>query len=69
MGEDEEDVELINLVLAEVAKDPLAIDLQISLFQSALLNYRHDSLLRTFPPGYVNENGEKNIEDLVCFLF
>ena len=55
----------VDNVLSKVRKDAFAADLQISLFMSALHNYRHDSLLRPFPPGYLHENGEKNIEALV----
>ena len=61
----EEESDFVDNVLHKVRKDPSAADLQISLFISALYNYRHDSLLRPFPPRYLHENGEKNIEELV----
>lgn len=55
---------VVDSVLSKVRKDPFAADLQISLFMSALQNYRHDSLVRPFPPGYFHESGEKNTDAL-----
>ena len=55
----------VDNVLSKVRKDPFAVDLQVSLFMSALQNYRHDSLVRPFPSEYLHENGEKNTEALV----
>lgn len=60
----EEEIDVVDKVLSRVKKDPLATDLQISLFMSALQNYRHHSLLRPFPSGYLSESGEKNIDAL-----
>ena len=56
---------VVDSVMSKVRKDPFAADLQISLFMSALQNYRHDSLVRPFPPGYFHESGEKNTDALV----
>ncbi|XP_028399236.1 protein mono-ADP-ribosyltransferase PARP16-like [Dendronephthya gigantea] len=55
---------LIDKVLSKVKNDPCSADFQISLFMSALQNYRHDSLLRPFPSSYLHENGEKNTDSL-----
>ena len=57
--------DVVDSILSKVKKDPFAADLQISLFMSALHNYRHDSLLRPFPPQYLRENGEKDTNGLV----
>lgn len=35
--------------------DPLSVDLQWSLMVSALSSYRHDSVLRPFPPMFLKE--------------
>lgn len=64
----EDGSDIIDSVLSKIQKDPLAADFQISLFVSALLSYRHDSVLRPFPSGYFRENGEKNVDALVSKL-
>ncbi|XP_053573551.1 protein mono-ADP-ribosyltransferase PARP16 isoform X2 [Bombina bombina] len=38
-----------------IAKDLLAADLKCSLFVSALKSYKHDSVLRPFPPFYTSD--------------
>lgn len=45
-------------------------DLLLSLLISALDNYRHDTVLRPFPPMCVNdETNEKDYAELVRFCF
>ncbi|KAI8478430.1 Protein mono-ADP-ribosyltransferase parp16 [Branchiostoma belcheri] len=44
--------------------DVLAADLQLSLFAAALLSYRHDTVLRPFPPGFARQNDEKDFPAL-----
>ena len=67
-------VKLINYPYVEMAsrnelvtllrEAPLACDLSITLFQSAANSYKHDSLLRPFPPFFI-DNGERDIDRLV----
>ncbi|KAJ8343498.1 hypothetical protein SKAU_G00308270 [Synaphobranchus kaupii] len=45
-------------------RDPVAADLRCSLFVAAALSYRRDSVLRPFPPRYVN-GGSKDFEALL----
>ena len=56
-------------VLARLKFDPIAADTRLSLFVAACESYRHDSILRPFPPFYVKEDGRKDIEGLVNILF
>lgn len=44
--------------------DPVAADLRCSLFVAAALSYKRDSVLRPFPPRYVNGDS-KDFEALV----
>ena len=64
----EENKKYDEVVLSKIRKDPVAFDLQISLFMSALKNYRHDSLLRPFPSSFIKENQEKDVNELVSFV-
>lgn len=52
-----------------IARDMLAADLLVSMFWSAMTSFRHDSILRPFPPSFVDEESHagyhKNIEKLV----
>jgi ARTD15 N-terminal domain len=66
----------------QLGTDPLAADFQWSLLTAAAVSYRHDSVLRPFPPmfmklpvtaivdnGTVDESGSlenRNYDDLVC---
>ncbi|XP_070541809.1 protein mono-ADP-ribosyltransferase PARP16-like [Ptychodera flava] len=51
-------------VLGKLDEDPLAADIQLSLFISAAQNYRHDTVLRPFPPAFINSEGEKDFRNL-----
>ncbi|XP_077989084.1 protein mono-ADP-ribosyltransferase PARP16-like [Glandiceps talaboti] len=55
-------------VLRKIDEDPVAVDVQLSLFMSAVQSYRHDTVLRPFPPMFINSSGEKDINSLqsVC---
>lgn len=44
--------------------DFLASELKFSIFVAALKNYKHDFLIRPFPPDFI-QDGEKNFEKLV----
>lgn len=47
-------------------KDPLSTDLLVSLLWAAAANYKHDTLVRPFPPQYLkNDHEQKDIELLV----
>ncbi|XP_013406038.1 mono [ADP-ribose] polymerase PARP16 [Lingula anatina] len=46
-------------LLAKVREDPLAADMHWSLFMSALQSYRHDTVLRPFPPKFQEENSDE----------
>ncbi|XP_065836845.1 protein mono-ADP-ribosyltransferase PARP16-like [Oscarella lobularis] len=50
-------------LLAALEDDPSAADFAISAFQSALLSYRHDSILRPFPPQYM-QGEERDISSV-----
>ena len=55
-----------DVVEYELKRDLLAADFLTSLFWSAMCSYRYDSILRPFPPTFVEDgNEEKKIEDLV----
>ena len=56
-------------VFARVKSDPIAADTRLSLFIAACESYRHDSILRPFPPFCVSEDGRKDINGLVSLLF
>ncbi|GAB1603768.1 protein mono-ADP-ribosyltransferase PARP16-like [Argonauta hians] len=51
-------------VLERVNSDPAACDLTISLFVAAVHSYRHDSVLRPFPPAFIKEDLEKDKKGL-----
>ncbi|XP_061825317.1 protein mono-ADP-ribosyltransferase PARP16 isoform X2 [Nerophis lumbriciformis] len=44
------------LVCSCLHRDPVAADLRCSLFVAAAQNYKKDSLLRPFPPRYINDD-------------
>jgi len=60
--------ELKRIVLGKIRADPLAADLRFSLFIAALHSYRCDSVLRPFPPRFLTEDEEKDIDALVSGL-
>ena len=45
--------------------DILSSDLLMSFFGSALNGYKHNSLVRPFPPRFMKDD-EKDFEGLVC---
>ena len=65
-----------------IDSDLLSADLQLSLFITACQSYRHDSLLRPFPPVFINTSGNhgstngtastvhnvKDIQNLVSYI-
>lgn len=57
--------ELKRIILGKIREDPLAADLRWSLFVAALHSYRCDTVLRPFPPRFVAEDDEKDIDGLV----
>lgn len=57
--------ELAEYIKEKIWQDPLAADLQWSLFLAALKSYRFDSVLRPFPPMFVGEDDEKDLKALV----
>ncbi|KAK7115825.1 protein mono-ADP-ribosyltransferase PARP16-like [Littorina saxatilis] len=56
--------ELKRIILGKIREDPLAADLRWSLFVAALHSYRCDTVLRPFPPRFVAEDDEKDIDGL-----
>ena len=48
--------------------DLLAADFLAAMFWSAMSGFRHDTILRPFPPAFVGEQEHKNIEELVHYL-
>lgn len=52
------------LVCSCLHRDPVAADLRCSLFVAAAQSYKRDSLLRPFPPRYLNEDN-KDFEELL----
>lgn len=61
-NEIENKLEDIKLILD---KDLSAADVQVSIFVSAAISFKQDSLLTPFPKNYVDGNGVKNFEKLV----
>ncbi|XP_002731205.1 protein mono-ADP-ribosyltransferase PARP16-like [Saccoglossus kowalevskii] len=60
--------ELRDRVIERLNEDPTGADIKFSLFFAAANNYRHDTVLRPFPPMFLNANGEKDFRKLakVC---
>lgn len=63
-GVTEEVSELSEQIKEKIWQDPLAADLQWSLFLAALRNYKWDSLLRPFPPMFINDDNDKDLKSL-----
>ncbi|KAL4228221.1 Protein mono-ADP-ribosyltransferase parp16 [Mactra antiquata] len=63
-GVTEEATELADYIKEKIWQDPIAADLQWSLFLAALKNYKYDSLLRPFPPMYIGDDDEKDLTSL-----
>ena len=49
----------------KLVQDSLACDCLLSLFWAAMNSYRHDNLLRPYPPMFATAES-KQISDLVC---
>jgi hypothetical protein len=60
--------DLRSQLASALREDSLACDLMISIFQSAVNSYKHDSVLRPFPPSYAAV-GEKDVDSLVYMSF
>ena len=43
-----------------IDRDIMAADFLVSVFWSAMTSFRHDSILRPFPPGFIDEVGDRN---------
>lgn len=54
-----------NRIIDRLSSDLQSCDCHVTLFLSALASYRHDTVLKPFPPQYVLEDGTKDIEQLV----
>jgi poly[ADP-ribose] polymerase 16 len=51
-----------------IDRDLLAADFLVSIFWSAMMSYRYDTVLRPFPPSFVdptNTSSNKNVRELV----
>ena len=60
----------VDTVARQLQRDILGGDFLVSLFWSAMNSFRHDSILRPFPPMFVEslseeEEGHKDIESVV----
>ena len=53
-------------VCSQLERDLLAADFLAAMFWSAMSGFRHDTILRPFPPTFLGEQEHKNIEELVC---
>ena len=54
-------------LLSALSTDMPASDCLVSLFWSALTNYRHDTVLRPFPSQYILTDGTKDVDGLVSY--
>ena len=54
-------------LLSALSTDMPASDCLVSLFWSALSNYRHDTVLRPFPSQYILTDGTKDVDGLVSY--
>ena len=64
-GVTEDEAETIEFIKERIWLDPLAVDLQLSLFIAAMNSYRHDTVLRPFPPMFQSDDKEKDIKAMV----
>lgn len=46
-------------------EDLLSLEIRWSLFSAAVTGYRADTLVRPFPPQFIQETGEKDLDSLV----
>ena len=56
----------INEIISLLDNDPSSSDFLISILWAAATNYKHDTLLRPFPPQYIREE-QKDVDTLVKF--
>ena len=49
-------------IKGRLKSDPLAVDFQWSLMVAALASYRHDTVLRPFPPIFQNEHQDNGVQ-------
>ena len=54
----------INEIISLLDDDPSSSDFLISILWTAATNYKHDTLLRPFPPLYIREE-QKDVDTLV----
>lgn len=62
MGDEEE---VKGSVRLHLQRDLLATDFLTSLFWAAMSSFRHDTILRPFPPMFLSEEGHKDISGVV----
>ena len=64
--------EMLSELNEELERDPLAVDLRLSLFAGAVHSFKYESLLKPIPASFKNhQNGEVDIDrlrQLVCKL-
>ena len=48
-----------------IQRDPRACEFMLGLFWAALSSYRHDTVLRPFPPEFVLADKSKDVDGLV----
>lgn len=63
MGTDQKTV-VTEVLKKRLSEDFLATDLRWSFFIAALYSYRFETVLKPFPPQFLNENGEKDMKKL-----
>ena len=65
MSEEKDVAEVKSRVLSRISADLSACDCLVALFHSAASSYRHDTVLKPFPPVFVMKDGTKDIDGLV----
>ncbi|XP_071107834.1 protein mono-ADP-ribosyltransferase PARP16-like [Haliotis cracherodii] len=61
---DDNQTRKVQFIREKIKLDPLAVDMQWSLFSSAALSYRFDTVLRPFPPMFMSSDNEKDTKSL-----
>ena len=54
-------------VYRRLSRDITSCDFLLSVFWAAMTSYRHDTVLRPFPPGFVLADNTKDVEALVSY--
>ena len=54
-------------VLGLLQRDLLAADFLTTIFWAAMSSFRHDTVLRPFPPSFLQGTDQKDIEELVSW--